>query len=91
MLTAPGAKFVELNALGGSFPVLGLRIIAFFAITALQGNNFSWHNLLLMSRVERTLLSAAFDLLLSLLNQFLQPNPGGQECPPHTITTSQSR
>jgi hypothetical protein len=47
VLTAPGAKLAELNPLSGSFAVLGLRIIALFAITALQRNDFSGHALLL--------------------------------------------
>jgi hypothetical protein len=35
VLAAPGAEFLELQALGGRLPVLGGRIIPLFALAAL--------------------------------------------------------
>jgi uncharacterized protein involved in response to NO len=43
MLPATPAEFLDLQAIRSSFPVLGGRIIPFFAITALQRNDFSGH------------------------------------------------
>ena len=43
MLPATVAEFLQLQPLGHGFPVLGLRVIALFAITALHRNNFSGH------------------------------------------------
>jgi hypothetical protein len=43
MLTAAVAEFLEFQPLRRRLPVLGGRIIALFAITALQCNNFSGH------------------------------------------------
>jgi hypothetical protein len=43
MLAATIAELAQFDPLGCCLPVLGLRIIAFFAITALQRNDLSGH------------------------------------------------
>jgi hypothetical protein len=43
MLPAAVAEFFQLQPLRHSLPILGSRIIPFFALTALQRNNFAWH------------------------------------------------
>jgi hypothetical protein len=43
MLPATLAEFLHLQPVWSGFPVLGRRVIAFFAITALQRNDFSGH------------------------------------------------
>jgi hypothetical protein len=43
MLPATVAEFLQFQPLGHGFTVLGLRVIALFAITALHRNNFSGH------------------------------------------------
>jgi hypothetical protein len=43
VLAATVAELAQLDPLGCRFPVLGLRIIALFAITALQRNDLSGH------------------------------------------------
>jgi hypothetical protein len=43
MLPAPAAKFLQLQPIRRSLPILGLRIVPLFAITALHRNNFSGH------------------------------------------------
>jgi hypothetical protein len=43
MLAATVAELAQLDPLGRRLSVLGLRIIAFFAITALQRNDLSGH------------------------------------------------
>jgi hypothetical protein len=43
VLAATAAEFLELQPFRGRLPVLGGRIIPLFAITALQGHNFSGH------------------------------------------------
>jgi hypothetical protein len=47
MFAALLAKLAELETLGGGLAVLGGRIIAVLALTALQGNDFAWHEKLL--------------------------------------------
>ena len=77
MLPATTTKLLQLDPVRSRLPVLGRRIIALFAITALQRNNFSGHCSLPVSREERiqnTKLMPAFLLLTSgfpsLLNNF---------------------
>jgi hypothetical protein len=43
VLTAPTAELFQFQTVGCRFAVLGRRIVPLFAITALQGNNFSGH------------------------------------------------
>jgi hypothetical protein len=52
MLAATTAEFLELQPLSRRLPVLGRRIIALFAITALHRNDFSGHCSLLNSNAE---------------------------------------
>jgi hypothetical protein len=51
VLAATAAEFLEFQALRRRLPVLGGRIIALFAITALQRNNFSGHRSLPIAHV----------------------------------------
>ncbi len=44
MLAAAVAEFFQLQPLRHSLPILGGGIISFFALTALQRNDFSRHN-----------------------------------------------
>jgi hypothetical protein len=43
VLPATLAKLLHLDAVRSRLPVLGGRVVAFFAITALHRNNFSGH------------------------------------------------
>jgi hypothetical protein len=43
MLPATVAEFLQFQPLGHGFTVLGLRVIALFAITTLHRNNFTGH------------------------------------------------
>ena len=43
MLPATAAEFLQFQPVRGRLPVLGLRVIAFFALAALHRNNFSGH------------------------------------------------
>jgi len=43
MLAAPAAELLQLDPVRRRLPILGLRIVPFFAITALQRNDFSGH------------------------------------------------
>ena len=48
MLPATLAKLLHLDPVRSRLPVLGGRVVALFAITALQRNNLSGHNLQLL-------------------------------------------
>ena len=72
MLPATATELFQLDPIRSRLPVLGRRIIALFAITALQGNNFSGHCSLPGNREERIQnaeLNSAFLLLTSLVTE----------------------
>jgi hypothetical protein len=70
MLPATVAEFLQFQPLGHGFTVLGLRVIAFFAITALHGNDFSGH----CSLPFRQLVASGYQL--SILEQLVWPGRG---------------
>ena len=49
MLSAAVAKLLQFQPFRHGLPILGSRIIPFFALTALQRNNLSGHKQLLTS------------------------------------------
>jgi hypothetical protein len=49
MLPAPLAELLQFDAVRGGLPVFRFRVIAFFAITALNRNDFSGHKTQLLA------------------------------------------
>jgi hypothetical protein len=61
VLAATVAELAQLDPLGRRLSVLGLRIIAFFAITALQRNDLSGHGSLPKNASGSQLLACLTD------------------------------